>query len=184
MWVFGLGVWSGGLVGVCKLAMGACVWRLCKSTMDERLTYRCNLRFYGCKYPSFYLNLAGHSPAVTRNGCRQTLALQILKTIFRSELESPDEACLTCVILSAFLTSYAQFSFLVRNRLHLSESPLSLAVRIMFGTKHVGVLSPTKWNLHDASMQGITHIVLCVQVFVVGIELPTEYLEFMQATKH
>lgn len=54
----------------------------------------------------------------------------------------------------------------------------------MLGTKYVGVLSPTKWHLHDASMQKLIHIVLCVQVFVVGIEVPTEYLEFMQAIKH
>lgn len=60
----------------------------------------------------------------------------------------------------------------------------SLAVGIMLGTKYVGVLSPTKWHLHDASMQKLIHIVLCVQVFVFGIEVPTEYLEFMQAIKH
>lgn len=62
------------------------------------------------------------------------------------------------IILSAFLVSYAHFSISIRNRLRLSESPLSFAVGIIFGTKNVGVVSPTEQSLH--SMQEFNILVV------------------------
>jgi sodium/hydrogen antiporter len=100
-----------------------------------------------------------------------------------SELE-PNEPHLTYIILSAFLIFYALFSLLIRNRLHLSEPPLALAVGIIFGPKCAGVLYPAQWGLNDTFMQEFTRIVLCIQVFVIGIELPTGYLGFKQGRKH
>lgn len=100
-----------------------------------------------------------------------------------SELE-PQSAHLTYIILSAFLIFYALFSLFIRNRLHLSEPPLALICGIIFGPKCAGVLYPTEWGLHDGFMQEFTRIVLSIQVFVVGIELPAGYLGFKRGKAH
>lgn len=92
-----------------------------------------------------------------------------------SELE-PQSAHLTYIILAAFLIFYALFSLFIRNRLHLSEPPLALVCGILFGPRCAGVLYPTEWGLHDGFMQEFTRLVLSIQVFVVGIELPAGYL--------
>lgn len=94
-----------------------------------------------------------------------------------SELE-PQSAHLTYIILSAFLIFYALFSLFIRNRLHLSEPPLAIVCGILFGPACAGVLDPAAWGLHDGFLQEFTRLVLAIQVFVVGIELPAGYLGF------
>lgn len=82
---------------------------------------------------------------------------------------------LTYLILTSFLILYALFSQLVKNRLHLSEPPLAALVGIAFGPKAAGLLDPQKWGLEDNITQEATRIIVGVQVFVVGVELPKAY---------
>lgn len=81
----------------------------------------------------------------------------------------------TYLILSAFLILYALFSNFVRNRLHLSEPPLATLVGIVFGPLGAGVLNPKKWGWEDNITQEATRVIVGVQVFVVGVELPKAY---------
>lgn len=89
----------------------------------------------------------------------------------------PTTPHLTYLILSLFLIGYALFSELIRNRLHLSEPPLATVVGIIFGPRGFDLLNPKTWGWQDDITQEITRIVVGVQVFAVGIELPRKWLK-------
>lgn len=82
---------------------------------------------------------------------------------------------LTYLVLSAFLVLYATFSALIRNRLHLSEPPLATLVGIIFGPRCLGVFVPQGWDWEDNITQEMTRVIVGVQVFAVGVELPKAY---------
>ena len=88
----------------------------------------------------------------------------------------PTTAHILYLILSSFLILYALFSQLIRNRLHLSEPPLATLVGIAFGPKGADILNPQSWGWEDNITQEAARIIVGVQVFAVGIELPRKYL--------
>ncbi|MCJ1239539.1 hypothetical protein MMC14_007536 [Varicellaria rhodocarpa] len=83
---------------------------------------------------------------------------------------------LTYLLLSTFLIIYALFSEFIRNRLHISEPPLATLLGIAIGPKGTQTLSPRNRFLDDGFTQEVTRIIVGVQVFAVGIELPKAYL--------
>ncbi|KAL2046492.1 hypothetical protein ABVK25_011827 [Lepraria finkii] len=87
----------------------------------------------------------------------------------------PTAAHFTYLILSAFLIIYALFSSFIRNRLHLSEPPLATLVGIMFGPECADLLNPTRWGMEDNITQEATRMIVGLQVFTVGVELPKTY---------
>jgi sodium/hydrogen antiporter len=88
----------------------------------------------------------------------------------------PTTPHLTYLVLSGLLICYALFSELIRNRLHLSEPPLATLVGIIFGPRGVAILDPETWGWQDDITQELTRIIVGVQVFAVGIELPKKWL--------
>ncbi|KAI9817414.1 MAG: hypothetical protein M1827_001023 [Pycnora praestabilis] len=100
---------------------------------------------------------------------------------------------LTYLTLSSFLILYALFSQFIRNRLHLSEPPLALLVGIIFGPRGAGIIDPRSWGFEDnmyahsfsttsiqtnrliPSTQEAARVIVGVQVFAVGVELPKHY---------
>ena len=88
----------------------------------------------------------------------------------------PTSAHLTYLILSLFLVSYALFSELIRNRLHLSEPPLATLVGIIFGPRGIASLNPRGWGWEDNITQEVTRMVVGVQVFAIAVELPQKYM--------
>jgi NhaP-type Na+/H+ or K+/H+ antiporter len=88
-----------------------------------------------------------------------------------SQLE-PTPPHLTYLILSSFLILYALFSQFIRNTLHLSEPPLAVLIGITFGPGVSEVLTPQRWELDDDILQEVTRIIVGIQCFAVGIELP------------
>lgn len=81
----------------------------------------------------------------------------------------------TYMILAGFLIIYALFSHFIRNRLHLSEPPLATLVGIIFGPQGFNLLNPSQWGLADNITQEATRVIVGVQVFAVGVELPKAY---------
>lgn len=81
----------------------------------------------------------------------------------------------TYLIVSAFLIVYALFSHFIRNHLHLSEPPLATLVGIIFGPKVIGLLDPEAWGLEDNITQETARVIVGIQVFSVGVELPKQY---------
>lgn len=82
---------------------------------------------------------------------------------------------LTYTILSLFLITYALFTQFIRNKLHLSEPPLAVLIGIIFGPNALDVLHPRKWGLDDKALQEMTRMIVGIQCFAVGIDLPKHY---------
>jgi sodium/hydrogen antiporter len=89
----------------------------------------------------------------------------------------PSTAHLTYLIWAFFLFTYAVFSELIRNRAHISEPPLATLVGIIFGPRGATVLDPFHWGWEDPITQELTRIIVGVQVFAVGIDLPSKYMK-------
>ena len=82
---------------------------------------------------------------------------------------------LTYLILSAFLILYALFSSFIRNRLHLSEPPLATLLGILIGPNVLSIIDPRAWGFEDSITQELARVVVGVQVFTVGVDLPKAY---------
>ena len=95
---------------------------------------------------------------------------------FSKQIE-PIPAHATYLILSVFLISYALLSQVIKNRLHLSEPPLATLVGIIFGPRGFDIVDPLSWGWEDNITQEFSRIVVGVQVFAVGVELPKRYLK-------
>lgn len=89
---------------------------------------------------------------------------------------APTPPHLTYLILSLFLITYALFSIFIRNRLHFSEPPLAFLTGIIFGPAGADALDPRQWGVLDMFTQEFTRIIVGLQVFAVGLELPKHYL--------
>jgi NhaP-type Na+/H+ or K+/H+ antiporter len=91
-----------------------------------------------------------------------------------SQLE-PTPAHLTYLVLAFFSILYALFSILIRNRLHLSEPPLATVFGVIVGPHGIGILDPYKWGVTDVVVHEFTRIILGIQCFSIGLELPAGY---------
>lgn len=91
-----------------------------------------------------------------------------------SQLE-PTPPHLTYLTLTSFLLVYALFSLMIRNRLHLSEPPLATVFGIITGPRALNILDPYKWGLNDHIIQETTRLIVGIQCFAVGLELPDGY---------
>lgn len=92
-----------------------------------------------------------------------------------SQLE-PTAPHISYLTISIFLIIFALFSLLIRNRLHLSEPPLAVLYGIILGPAVLHVLSPHQnWGLTDMFTQELTRVILALQCFAVGIELPAHW---------
>ncbi|KPI36804.1 putative Na(+)/H(+) antiporter C3A11.09 [Cyphellophora attinorum] len=89
----------------------------------------------------------------------------------------PSTSHLTYLLLSLFLIAFALFAELVRNRIHLSEPPLATLAGIAFGPRGATILDPLTWGWEDNISQEFTRVVIGVQVFTTGIELPAKYIK-------
>jgi sodium/hydrogen antiporter len=81
------------------------------------------------------------------------------------------------LLLALFLSLYALLSELIHNRIHLSEPPLATLVGIAFGPRGLTILDPFKWGWQDNITMELTRIIVGVQVFAVGIDLPAGYMK-------
>lgn len=93
-----------------------------------------------------------------------------------SQLE-PTPPHVTYLTLTSFLILYALFSLMIRNRLHLSEPPLATIFGIITGPRALNVLTPYKWGFSDDIIQETTRLIVGIQCFAVGLELPGKYFE-------
>ncbi|KAF2096559.1 Na/H antiporter-like protein [Rhizodiscina lignyota] len=87
----------------------------------------------------------------------------------------PTAPHLSYLVLSTFLIIYALFSLFIRNRLHIAEPPLATLAGIILGPRAAGVVTPAEWGLGDNVIQEITRVVVGVQCFAIGAELPKKY---------
>lgn len=91
-----------------------------------------------------------------------------------SQLE-PSPPHVSYIILTFFAILYALFSVLIRNRLHLSEPPLATTFGIIVGPRALNVFTPYEWGFSDRVVHEFTRVILGVQCFSIGLELPMGY---------
>jgi NhaP-type Na+/H+ or K+/H+ antiporter len=82
---------------------------------------------------------------------------------------------ITYLTLSGFLIVYALFSQFIKNNLHLSEPPLAVLFGILLGPYALNIITPRLWGLNDGFIKEITRVIVGIQCFAVGIELPKLY---------
>ncbi|XMA18741.1 hypothetical protein WAI453_011532 [Rhynchosporium graminicola] len=87
----------------------------------------------------------------------------------------PTAPHLAYLTISTFLIIYALFSLFIRNTLHLSEPPLAVLYGIILGPHVLGIIAPRRWGMDDGTVQEITRVIVGIQCFAVGIELPKLY---------
>ncbi|KUJ24553.1 Na(+)/H(+) antiporter-like protein [Mollisia scopiformis] len=93
---------------------------------------------------------------------------------------SPTPSHVAYLSLSLFLIVYALFSQYIRNHLHLSEPPLAVLYGIILGPAVLSILIPKQWGVKDEDdeiVQEMTRVIVAIQCFAVGIELPKEYFK-------
>lgn len=83
---------------------------------------------------------------------------------------------LSYILISTFLLFYALLSSPIRNSFHLSEPPLATLLGIAFGPWGAAFLHPTRWGIEDNVTQEAARVIVGLQVFSVGVELPKKYL--------
>lgn len=101
-------------------------------------------------------------------------------------------AHITYLTLTSFLIAYCLFTTFIRNRLHLSEPPIALLFGIILGPRGLGWLTPSfratngpdwvsdsdgigGWGWGDDVVQEAARVIVGIQVFAVGVELPKFY---------
>ncbi|TVY28296.1 Na(+)/H(+) antiporter [Lachnellula hyalina] len=88
------------------------------------------------------------------------------------EPTTPHVAYLT---FSSFLLVYALFSQFIKDNLHISEPPLAVTFGILLGPYAFDLITPDRWGMDDGMVQELTRVIVGIQCFAVGIELPKHY---------
>ncbi|KAF2690020.1 ORMDL-domain-containing protein [Lentithecium fluviatile CBS 122367] len=128
------------------------------------------------KLPSNPLNLYQTIDNIQQHS--QTAHCNIIHppTMTWSQLE-PTPPHVSYLVLASFLILYALFSLLIRNRLHLSEPPIATVFGIIVGPRGLSQLTPYDWGFGDDVIQEFTRLIVGIQCFAVGLELPEHYFK-------
>lgn len=74
-----------------------------------------------------------------------------------------------------FLIGYCLFSQFIKNSLHIAEPPLAVFYGIILGPYALNIITPRSWGMDDKILQELTRVIVGIQCFAVGIELPKHY---------
>jgi NhaP-type Na+/H+ or K+/H+ antiporter len=87
-----------------------------------------------------------------------------------------DRPRLVYMTLGAFTLLFMLVSFFIKERLYLGEAPVATLFGIIIGPRATNLLDPRSWPNHEQTILEFCRIVLVVQCFVVGLELPKYYV--------
>lgn len=79
------------------------------------------------------------------------------------------------VTVAIFLIFFSLFSRFIKDHLSLSEPPLAMLWGILLGPHVIGLITPRLWGIDDEIIQELTRVIVAIQCFAVGIELPKHY---------
>ncbi|GAB7364537.1 hypothetical protein MBLNU230_g5344t1 [Neophaeotheca triangularis] len=91
----------------------------------------------------------------------------------------PETFQIVCGVLGTFTTALALLSYLIKERLFISEALLALlaGVAVSYGANFI---RPLEYAGNEAGIATInlhfTRLVLCIQVFITGWQLPAQYI--------
>jgi sodium/hydrogen antiporter len=84
---------------------------------------------------------------------------------------------LVYIILGAFTSLFMLCSSVIKERLYIGEATVATIVGIIFGPHAANLINPLEWGNTDQITLEFCRIVLVVQCFAVGVELPRSYME-------
>ena len=84
---------------------------------------------------------------------------------------------LAYIILGGFTSLFMLVSLFVKQRLYIGEATVATICGVIFGPHAANLLDPSLWGNVDQITLEFSRIVLVVQCFAVGVELPKAYME-------
>lgn len=84
---------------------------------------------------------------------------------------------LVYIILGGFTTLFMLCSSFIKERLYIGEATVATICGIIFGPHAADLINPATWGNVDQITLEFSRIVLVVQCFAVGVELPKYYME-------
>ncbi|TIA39528.1 Na+/H+ antiporter, partial [Aureobasidium pullulans] len=88
-----------------------------------------------------------------------------------------DKPHLVYIILGGFTSLFMLCSSLIKERLYIGEATVATLCGIIFGPHAANLIDPSTWGNEDRITLEFARIVLVVQCFAVGVELPKSYME-------
>ncbi|KAB5570264.1 Na+/H+ antiporter nha1 [Coniochaeta sp. 2T2.1] len=84
---------------------------------------------------------------------------------------------LVYIILGGFTTLFMLCSTVIKERMYIGEATVATLCGIIFGPHAANLIDPNSWGSVDIVTIEFSRIVLVVQCFAVGVELPKFYME-------
>ncbi|KAF2743592.1 hypothetical protein M011DRAFT_410270 [Sporormia fimetaria CBS 119925] len=84
---------------------------------------------------------------------------------------------LVYIILGGFTSLFMLCSSVIKERLYIGEATVATICGIIFGPHAADLIDPATWGNVDLITLEFSRIVLVVQCFAVGVELPRAYME-------
>ncbi|KAI1434884.1 alkali metal cation/H+ antiporter Nha1 C terminus-domain-containing protein [Xylaria sp. CBS 124048] len=84
---------------------------------------------------------------------------------------------LVYIILGGFTSLFMLCSSVIKERLYIGEATVATLVGVIFGPHAANLIDPNSWGNVDEVTIEFSRIVLVVQCFAVGVELPKYYME-------
>ena len=88
-----------------------------------------------------------------------------------------DKPHLAYLIIGGFTSLFMLCSLLVKERLYIGEATVATICGVIFGPHGANLFNPLTWGNTDKITLECSRIVLVVQCFAVGVELPKAYME-------
>ncbi|KAH7139068.1 Sodium/hydrogen exchanger family-domain-containing protein [Dendryphion nanum] len=87
------------------------------------------------------------------------------------------KAHLVYIILGGFTSLFMLCSSIIKERLYIGEATVATICGIIFGPHAADLINPLSWGNTDLITLEFSRVVLVVQCFAVGVELPRAYME-------
>jgi NhaP-type Na+/H+ or K+/H+ antiporter len=84
---------------------------------------------------------------------------------------------LVYIILGGFTSLFMLCSSVIKERLYIGEATVATICGIIFGPHAANLINPLDWGNADQITLEFSRVVLVVQCFAVGVELPKSYME-------
>lgn len=88
-----------------------------------------------------------------------------------------DKPHLVYIILGGFTSLFMLCSSIIKEKLYIGEATIATLCGIIFGPHAANLIDPGTWGNTDQITLEFARIVLVVQCFAVGVELPKAYME-------
>ncbi|KAL6244099.1 Na+/H+ antiporter [Rhinocladiella similis] len=88
-----------------------------------------------------------------------------------------DKPHLVYIILGGFTSIFMLCSLFIKEKLYIGEATVATICGVIFGPHAADLIDPLTWGNTDKITLEFSRIVLVVQCFAVGVELPKAYME-------